>query len=217
MSDKDVPPAGPSGIARGSQRAGDLPESQVVYNPMKGALTDSEQPSVTIDDVCTVSHGPASADSDGEASSIPLDGPEIVTGINPAASEEFSDRCASPLFKCQAHVHVRIRSGAKAAISAGWSQSASLPLQTKSRTEVRKEKVPRSKGCWSRAEEAQLLQGWRHANQTPSLAEAHNTVSYPKPGSRWFAKMAAFFGVGFMVSTGYSDPGKTLVAASCTA
>ena len=99
MSDKDLPLTGPSGIAGGAQQAGDFPETQVVHNPMKGALADSEQPSVTKDDACTASRGPASTDSDGGASSLPLDDPEIVTGVNPAASEEFSDRCAVPVCK----------------------------------------------------------------------------------------------------------------------
>ncbi|KAK9803099.1 hypothetical protein WJX73_002232 [Symbiochloris irregularis] len=58
-----------------------------------------------------------------------------------------------------------------------------------------------------RSEEAQLLLGWRHANQVPSLPDVHGSVSYPKAGGRWWGKLAAFFGVGFMVSVGYMDPG----------
>ncbi|MFI5244232.1 MAG: Nramp family divalent metal transporter [Gemmatimonadales bacterium] len=49
------------------------------------------------------------------------------------------------------------------------------------------------------------LSGWRHARATPSLAEAHRTISVRGPGL--WRKLLAFAGPGYLVAVGYMDPG----------
>lgn len=65
--------------------------------------------------------------------------------------------------------------------------------------------IPQSILC--RSETAQLLLGWRQQNSQHSLPEAYSTVDVPSGKGRWFSKLGAFFGVGFMVAVGYMDPG----------
>lgn len=48
--------------------------------------------------------------------------------------------------------------------------------------------------------------GWRSRSETPSLPEAHRTVSVPKNAS-FLRKLFAYSGPGFMVAVGYMDPG----------
>jgi manganese transport protein len=49
------------------------------------------------------------------------------------------------------------------------------------------------------------LSGWRRARATPSLAEAHRTISVRGPGL--WRKILAFAGPGYLVAVGYMDPG----------
>jgi len=48
--------------------------------------------------------------------------------------------------------------------------------------------------------------GWRRSRKTPSLAEAHASISVDK-GLGFWRTMMAFAGPGLMVSVGYMDPG----------
>lgn len=48
--------------------------------------------------------------------------------------------------------------------------------------------------------------GWRLANQTPSLQEVHRTITVPKSLGFW-RKLLAFSGPGYLVAVGYMDPG----------
>ena len=50
------------------------------------------------------------------------------------------------------------------------------------------------------------IKGWRMENDTPSLSEVHRSVSIPK-GARFWQKMLAFAGPGYLVAVGYMDPG----------
>jgi manganese transport protein len=50
------------------------------------------------------------------------------------------------------------------------------------------------------------LEGWRRANESPSLAEVHQTIPVPAGGGFW-KKMLAFAGPGYLVAVGYMDPG----------
>ncbi len=52
----------------------------------------------------------------------------------------------------------------------------------------------------------QPLKGWRMENNTPSLSEVHRSVPIPK-GARFWQKMLAFAGPGYLVAVGYMDPG----------
>ena len=47
--------------------------------------------------------------------------------------------------------------------------------------------------------------GWQRARETPSLAEVHRTI--PVHGLRWWRKLLAFSGPGYLVAVGYMDPG----------
>jgi manganese transport protein len=47
--------------------------------------------------------------------------------------------------------------------------------------------------------------GWRHARETPSLAEVHRTITVHGL-TRW-RKILAFAGPGYLVAVGYMDPG----------
>ncbi|HSR88849.1 MAG TPA: Nramp family divalent metal transporter [Candidatus Udaeobacter sp.] len=49
-------------------------------------------------------------------------------------------------------------------------------------------------------------QGWRLKNNTPSLSEVHRSISIPK-GIKFWQKMLAFAGPGYLVAVGYMDPG----------
>ena len=48
--------------------------------------------------------------------------------------------------------------------------------------------------------------GWRLSTESPSLPEAHRTVTVPK-GIGFWRKMLAFSGPGYLVAVGYMDPG----------
>ncbi len=48
--------------------------------------------------------------------------------------------------------------------------------------------------------------GWRLENTTPSLPEVHNTVHIPE-GAKFWRKLLAFAGPGYLVAVGYMDPG----------
>jgi manganese transport protein len=41
----------------------------------------------------------------------------------------------------------------------------------------------------------------------PSLAESYRSVAVPGPGARWWSKLFAFAGPGYLVAVGYMDPG----------
>ncbi len=47
--------------------------------------------------------------------------------------------------------------------------------------------------------------GWRRARVTPSLVEVYRTV--PVTGKRWWRRILAFAGPGYLVAVGYMDPG----------
>jgi len=47
--------------------------------------------------------------------------------------------------------------------------------------------------------------GWRRARVTPSLAEVYRTV--PVSGAKWWRKVLAFAGPGYLIAVGYMDPG----------
>ncbi len=49
------------------------------------------------------------------------------------------------------------------------------------------------------------FEGWRQANETPSLREVHRSV--PVPQTSFWRKLLAFSGPGFLVAVGYMDPG----------
>src|SRR5215471_6658129 len=48
--------------------------------------------------------------------------------------------------------------------------------------------------------------GWRLANETPSLREVHSTIPVPRTLGFW-RKLLAFSGPGYLVAVGYMDPG----------
>ncbi len=50
-----------------------------------------------------------------------------------------------------------------------------------------------------------VLDGWRRARPTPSLAEAYRSI--PVSGGGWWRKILAFAGPGYLVAVGYMDPG----------
>ena len=47
--------------------------------------------------------------------------------------------------------------------------------------------------------------GWRHPRIAPSLAEVYRTI--PVGHAKWWRKMLAFAGPGYLVAVGYMDPG----------
>ncbi|MCK0196827.1 Nramp family divalent metal transporter [Ancylobacter sp. 6x-1] len=47
--------------------------------------------------------------------------------------------------------------------------------------------------------------GWRHERGDPALSDVHGTVGVPK--RRGFGRLLAFLGPGYLVATGYMDPG----------
>jgi len=50
------------------------------------------------------------------------------------------------------------------------------------------------------------INGWRYPVTSPSLPEVHATLDIPA-GAKWWRKMLAFAGPGFLVAVGYMDPG----------
>ena len=56
-------------------------------------------------------------------------------------------------------------------------------------------------------EQAELLKGWRVSDGALSLPEVNGSVRVPGPDSAWYAKAAAFAGLGGMIAVGYMDPG----------
>src|SRR4051794_19409463 len=48
--------------------------------------------------------------------------------------------------------------------------------------------------------------GWRQANQSKSLPEAHGSIVVPR-GATFWRKLLAFSGPGYLVAVGYMDPG----------
>ena len=54
-------------------------------------------------------------------------------------------------------------------------------------------------------DEPHIDAGWRHARITPSLAEVYRSV--PVAHGRWWRKVLAFTGPGYLVAVGYMDPG----------
>lgn len=56
-------------------------------------------------------------------------------------------------------------------------------------------------------ERQSLLAGWRKMPQTPSLDNLHSSVRVPDKSAPWYKKLAAFSGLGFVISVGYMDPG----------
>ena len=48
--------------------------------------------------------------------------------------------------------------------------------------------------------------GWRTANETPSLSEVHSSVRIPA-NAGFFRKLMAYTGPGYLVAVGYMDPG----------
>src|SRR5438128_1179756 len=49
-------------------------------------------------------------------------------------------------------------------------------------------------------------EGWRSSVTTPSLSEAFRTVSFPT-GAKFWRRLFAFIGPGYLVAVGYMDPG----------
>src|SRR5438034_2252415 len=47
--------------------------------------------------------------------------------------------------------------------------------------------------------------GWRQPRVAPSLAEVYRTI--PVSGGKWWTKLLAFAGPGYLVAVGYMDPG----------
>src|SRR5438270_6424526 len=47
--------------------------------------------------------------------------------------------------------------------------------------------------------------GWRRARVAPSLAEVYRSI--PVSDGRWWRKIVAFAGPGYLVAVGYMDPG----------
>src|ERR1051326_4906994 len=51
-----------------------------------------------------------------------------------------------------------------------------------------------------------MSNGWRVSNGSVSLPEVHGSVPIPQ-GARFWRKMFAFAGPGYLVAVGYMDPG----------
>ncbi|KAK9838572.1 hypothetical protein WJX81_008036 [Elliptochloris bilobata] len=64
-----------------------------------------------------------------------------------------------------------------------------------------------SEGGADAPEDVELLKGWRVNDGVPSLPEINGTIAVPVASRPWFAQLAAFAGVGSMISVGYMDPG----------
>ena len=52
-------------------------------------------------------------------------------------------------------------------------------------------------------EEVELLKGWRSNDGVRSLPEVNGTIAVPAASRPWFAQLAAFAGIGSMISVGY--------------
>jgi hypothetical protein len=52
-------------------------------------------------------------------------------------------------------------------------------------------------------EEVELLKGWRANDGVRSLPEVNGTIAVPAASRPWFAQLAAFAGIGSMISVGY--------------
>ncbi len=57
------------------------------------------------------------------------------------------------------------------------------------------------------SEHVKLLKGWRVSDGTLSLAEVNGSIKCPDVAGAWYAKAAAFAGLGGMIAVGYMDPG----------
>ncbi|HEX8583204.1 MAG TPA: Nramp family divalent metal transporter [Allosphingosinicella sp.] len=51
------------------------------------------------------------------------------------------------------------------------------------------------------------MEGQAAAVPRPSLAESHRSVAVPTDSARWWSKLFAFTGPGYLVAVGYMDPG----------
>ena len=49
----------------------------------------------------------------------------------------------------------------------------------------------------------ELLKGWRSNDGVRSLPEVHGSIAVPAASRPWFAQLAAFAGIGSMISVGY--------------
>ena len=58
----------------------------------------------------------------------------------------------------------------------------------------------------------QLLKGWRISDGSLSLPEVNGSIKCPDVAGTWYAKAAAFAGLGGMIAVGYMDPGNWYVA-----
>ncbi|BDA43938.1 Divalent metal cation transporter MntH [Coccomyxa sp. Obi] len=56
-------------------------------------------------------------------------------------------------------------------------------------------------------ENVQLLKGWRVSDGALSLPEVNGSIKCPDVAGTWYAKAAAFAGLGGMIAVGYMDPG----------
>lgn len=54
--------------------------------------------------------------------------------------------------------------------------------------------------------EPKIASGWRQERTHPSLPEVFGSIEVP-PGAKWFKRLLAFFGPGYLVAVGYMDPG----------
>ncbi len=52
-------------------------------------------------------------------------------------------------------------------------------------------------------EDVELLKGWRTNDGILSLPEVNGSIAVPASTRPWFAQLAAFAGVGSMISVGY--------------
>ncbi|KAK9915930.1 hypothetical protein WJX75_006124 [Coccomyxa subellipsoidea] len=57
------------------------------------------------------------------------------------------------------------------------------------------------------SENTQLLKGWRVSDGSLSLPEVNGSIKCPDVAGSWYAKAAAFAGLGGMIAVGYMDPG----------
>lgn len=53
------------------------------------------------------------------------------------------------------------------------------------------------------ADDVELLKGWRTNDGVRSLPEVNGSIAVPAASRPWFAQLAAFAGVGSMISVGY--------------
>jgi hypothetical protein len=67
------------------------------------------------------------------------------------------------------------------------------------------------------SENTQLLKGWRVSDGSLSLPEVNGSIKCPDVAGSWYAKAAAFAGLGGMIAVGYMDPGNWYVLHSSQA